>query len=199
MAAGGVDGVAFEAAESGLYDTVQFPLSMISSEEELRLIEICKQNDVGLIAMKALCGGLLANAKVAFIFLRQFDNVVPIWGIQRERELNEFLELDKNPPAFDERIKTEIERERRELSGDFCRACGYCLPCPAEIPIPMAARMGFLLRRAPSENFLTEDWQKNMQRIEECTDCGHCREQCPYGLDPPAILKKMLEDYRTFL
>lgn len=190
---------AVAAAESGLYATVQYPLSAISSERDLKVIEVCAANDVGCIAMKAMCGGLLTNARVAFAFLRRYPNVVPIWGIQRMEELEEFLALEADPPAMDDAMWAAVAGEREALSGDFCRACGYCLPCPQEIPIPMAARMSLLLRRAPTRNFLTEDWQEKMMRIEQCTECGRCRARCPYELDTPALLKKMLDDYKAVL
>lgn len=190
---------AIAAARSGLYDTVQFPISPISTDEELELVKICREEDVGLIAMKALCGGLFSDARTAFAFFRQFDNVVPIWGIQRMSELEEFLALDAAPPAFDAGAAAAIQRYRDELGGNFCRGCGYCLPCPADIPIPMAARMAFLLRRAVWQNFVTPDWQEKMARIEECTACGQCAERCPYDLDTPNLLQSMLTDYRQFV
>jgi len=191
--------VALEAAASGLYDTVEFPLSMISAEKDLGLIAACRDRDIGLIAMKALSGGLITNAAAAFAFMRQFDTLVPIWGIQRERELDEFIALEADPPALDDAMRRAIEKDRIELAGDFCRGCGYCLPCPAGIPIAQAARMSLLLRRTLVERFLTDQWKKDMARIRECQECGHCREQCPYELDTPAILKKMLADYEAFL
>lgn len=190
---------ALAAARSGLYDTVQFPLSAISSDEDLTLIDVCREADVGLIAMKALSGGLLTDARLAFAALRPYENVVPIWGIQRVSELEEFLALEAAPPVLDDAMRAAIAEERDALSGDFCRGCGYCLPCPAEIPIPMAARMSLLLRRAPSARFLTPAWQAQMHRIDDCIDCGHCRDNCPYELDTPALLKKMLQDYDAFL
>lgn len=189
---------ALSAVESGLYDTVQFPLNSLSSEEDLKLVEKCKSKDVGLIAMKGLSGGLITNAASTFAFLRQFDNVVPIWGIQREKELDEFLALEKNPPKLDENMLRIIKKDREELSGNFCRGCGYCLPCPAKIPIPMAARMALCLRRMPTEGFMSEEWKESMERIENCINCGHCKAHCPYGLDTPALLKSNLKDYREF-
>jgi len=191
--------LAKEAVESGLYDTLQFPLSSISAEPDLELIDLCRQKDVGVIAMKALSGGLITDAATSFAFLRQYDNVVPIWGVQRPEELEQILALEAKPPALDDAMWQRIETDRSELAGDFCRACGYCLPCPEDIPIPMAARMGLLLRRMPYEQFLTEEWQEKMNRVAQCTDCGQCRERCPYGLDTPRLLAKMLEDYREFL
>jgi len=91
-----------------------------------------------------------------------------------------------------------IETDRRELAEDFCRGCGYCLPCPAEIPINMAARMGNLLYRLPYQGFLSDEWLDYMLRIENCTDCGACRSRCPYELDTPQLLRRALADYRVF-
>jgi predicted aldo/keto reductase-like oxidoreductase len=189
---------AVDAIESGLYDTLQFPMSHISSPEDLSIIDLCKKHDIGLIAMKALCGGLLNNAVTAFAFLRQFENLVPIWGFQHMEELEQMLELDANPPILDAAIQSEIDRDRSELAQDFCRACGYCLPCPAGIPIPMAARMSLLLRRMPHKQFMTDEWNTMMHRIEGCTGCGHCLAHCPYNLDTPNLLRKNLADYESF-
>jgi len=187
-----------EAVKSELYDTIQYPLSSLSSDEEIKLVEECKKRDIGVIAMKAMSGGLITNAASTFAFLRQFDNIVPIWGVQRELELDEFIELEKNPPSLDDNMWKIIQKDREELQDAFCRGCGYCLPCPAEIPIPMAARMSLLLRRAPYQNYLTDEWEKQMNRIENCIECGHCKSHCPYGLNTPELLKEMLKDYREF-
>lgn len=189
---------AMDAAGSGLYDTIQFPLSSLSSEDDLLLIKECKERNVGLIAMKALSGGLITNASSAFAFLRQFDNVVPIWGIQRETELDEFITLDKNPPALDEDMWSIINKDRSELSGDFCRGCGYCLPCPAGIEIPTAARISLLLKRAPFQGFLDDSFKEKMELINNCIECGHCKNHCPYKLDTPNLLKRELKNYSEF-
>ncbi len=189
--------VALQAVASGLFETMQFPLSSLSSAADLKLVDACRQHDVGLIAMKGLSGGLITHAASTFAFLRQFDNVVPIWGIQRESELDEFLALEENPPALDEAMWESIERDRAELAGDFCRGCGYCLPCPAGIPIPMASRISFFLKRSTHQHYFEDDWKEQMLRIEQCLDCGHCRQHCPYELDPPQMLKKQLQEYLT--
>lgn len=189
---------AVTAVKSGLYETLQFPLSALSSEKELGLIDLCKTYDVGLIAMKALCGGLLYNAELAFTFLRQYENVVPIWGIQKEEELDEFLELESNPSELNNAMLEKLKKERLELAGNFCRSCGYCLPCPANIDIPQAARMYFLLRRMPSKNFLTAEWKQKMEKVNDCVNCGECKSKCPYDLDTPKLLKRMYDDYVSF-
>jgi len=189
---------AIEAAESKKFDTIQFPLSSLSSKEDLALVELCRKNDIGFIAMKALSGGLIMNAASTFAFLRQFGNVLPIWGIQCESELDEFLALESNPPVLDYAMMKEIDKDREELSGSFCRGCGYCQPCSVGIPIELSARMSLFLRRAPYQQFLTDEFKEKMERIKNCTNCGNCRKNCPYALDIPKILKSNLADYREF-
>ena len=185
--------------ESGAFETMQFPLSALSSEKDLDLVRLCKEKNMGVIGMKGLAGGLLTSAAPSMAYLRRFDNLVPIWGIQRESELQEVLELEKNPPALDEAMMARIEKDRKELAGDFCRGCGYCLPCPAGIDIPTAARMSLLLRRSPTANLLTPESQEKMKRVENCIHCNHCANHCPYGLDTPSLLAENYEDYKTFL
>lgn len=189
---------AIRAAESGLYDTVQFPLNALSSDTDLKLISICSERNIGVIAMKALSGGLLSNAAIAFSFLRQYDNVVPIWGIQRMDELDEFIEFEKNPPMLDKDMWKEIEKYRLELSGEFCRGCGYCMPCPAGIRIPDAARISLLVKRAPYKQFLQDGFRERMELVNGCIECGQCKSKCPYGLDTPNLLKRELKKYIEF-
>ena len=188
--------VAEEAIESGLYETLQFPFCYLSGEKELALVEKCKEKNMGFIAMKALSGGLITNSAAAYAFLAQYDNVLPIWGVQREKELDEFISYIDNPPSMSAELEAFIEAERKELSGEFCRGCGYCMPCPVGIEINNCARMSLLLRRSPSELQLTKEVQAKMKKIEECLNCGQCKSKCPYELDTPALLVKNYEDYK---
>lgn len=191
--------VAHEAIDSGLYETLQFPFCYLATEKDIELVDKCKKADMGFIAMKALSGGLINNSAAAYAFLAQYDNVLPIWGVQRESELDEFLSYIENPPAMTEDLAEVIRHDREELLGDFCRGCGYCMPCPAGIEINNCARMSLLLRRAPYAGYLGSEWQENMMKIEKCIHCNQCKSKCPYGLDTPTLLQKNLEDYKKVL
>ncbi len=191
--------IAREAIESGLYETLQFPLNYLSSSGDEELAELCKKHGMGFLAMKSLSGGLITNSAAAYAYLDQFDQVLPIWGVQRESELDEFLSYVEHPPVLNAELQKVIDQDRKELTGDFCRGCGYCLPCPAGINIPDAARMSLLLRRSPSAQYLTPEGQAQMRKIEDCINCRHCADHCPYGLDTPALLRRNYEDYLTFL
>ena len=192
-------GVAREAIASGLYETLQFPFCYLATKKEEELVEDCEKADMGFIAMKALSGGLITNSAAAYAHAAQYENVLPIWGVQREKELDEFLSYIQNPPVMSEEIKHLIEKDKEELSGDFCRGCGYCMPCPVGIEINNCARMSLLLRRSPSKVQLTQEAQEKMKKIENCLHCNQCKSKCPYGLDTPALLVKNLEDYKRVL
>ena len=193
--------VAKEAIESGLYETLQFPFSYLASGKDLEVVKQCGEAGMGFIAMKGLAGGLIHNSACAYAYMAQpqFAHVAPIWGIQRESELDEFLSYQECPPQPDDLMRAEIEKDREELSGGFCRGCGYCMPCPAGIEINNCARMSLMLRRAPKEGWLSPAWQEKMKRIEDCLHCGQCIKKCPYGLNTPQLLAKNYEDYKTFL
>lgn len=191
--------VANEAVESGLYETLQFPFCYLATEKDIALVEACKKADIGFIAMKALSGGLITSSAAAYAFEAQYDNVLPIWGVQRESELDEFLSYIEHPPVMNEELSEVIRRDREELLGDFCRGCGYCMPCPVGIEINNCARMSLLIRRSPSAGHLTDAAKQKMLKIESCLHCNKCKSKCPYGLDTPALLWKNLQDYKEIL
>ena len=168
--------IAIEAVESGLYETIQFPFSYISIDKEIELTKLCKKKGVGFVAMKGMAGGLLSSPRATYAFISKHDNVLPIWGVQKLSELGDFLSFFEQKVVLDAEMQEHIKKDRAELSGDFCRGCGYCLPCPAGIDIPNAARMSLMIRRAPTTEFLGESWQAKMKKIDDCILCNHCTE-----------------------
>jgi len=188
--------IAREAAESGLYETIQYPISYLSAPEELGIVSICAERGIGFIAMKALSGGLITDSAAAYAFFMKYDNVIPIWGVQRESELDEFISYQDAAPVMDENAKRAIERDAAELCGDFCRGCGYCLPCPAKIHIPTAARMTLLIKRSHDSFYYSDLARDSMKRVDDCINCGHCKEHCPYGLDAPRLMREGLADFK---
>ncbi|MBQ8389871.1 MAG: aldo/keto reductase [Oscillibacter sp.] len=190
--------IARAAIESGNFETLQFPFCYLATDVDLELVELCKKADMGFIAMKGLSGGLLNNAAACHAFMGQYENVVPIWGVQREEELDQWLALANSDVTMTPELQAVIEKDRKELAGSFCRGCGYCMPCPAGIEINNSARMNMLLRRAPYQSYLTDEWREKMHRIENCVHCDSCKSRCPYGLDTPALLQYMLKDYDEF-
>ncbi|MBO4365574.1 MAG: aldo/keto reductase [Eggerthellaceae bacterium] len=190
--------VAFDLVESGLYETLQFPFSYLSNEREIELVRACNEANMGFVCMKGMAGGLITHSDAAMAFMAEHD-VLPIWGIQRMSELDEWLSYNQSMPSMTSELRGFIECERTELAGDFCRGCGYCKPCPQGIVINACARMSLMIRRAPSSKWLSEHWQAEMEKVNDCIDCGTCMSRCPYQLDIPTLMRKNLEDYHAIL
>lgn len=162
-------------------------------------MERCKKAGMGFLAMKALAGGLITNTAAAYAFMLPYDHVLPIWGVQFEWQLDQFLSYQDQEPVMDAAMKTEIEKDLEELQGEFCRGCGYCMPCPVDINISDCARMSLMIRRAPAQGQLTPAMQAMMKKTEDCIHCGKCKSMCPYGLDTPTLLEKNYQDYKEIL
>ena len=186
--------VAHEAIESGLYETLQFPFCYLATDKDLELVQDCKKAGMGFIAMKALSGGLINNSAAAYAYLAQFDNVLPIWGVQRESELDEFLSYIDNPPALTPALQAVIDHDREELQGEFCRGCGYCMPCPKGINIPGCfaaynASYAHSWFTGLSQYFTASAVRTSEAKlVSNCVKCGKCARHCPQHIDIPERL-----------
>ena len=190
--------VAREAIESGLYDLLQFPFAYLSSESEFKLKDNCLASDMGFVAMKPFGGGVLTDGGAVYHFFSTQKDVLPIYGMQHMWELEQMLGFLDNPPSEADAAPV-IAADKAQLKGNFCRNCGYCLPCAAGIDIPQAARMAQLLRRSPYQPYMSDEWHAKMHKIEDCIHCDACRSRCPYGLDTPRLLAENYQDYQTYL
>ena len=60
-----------------------------------------------------LAGGLIHNSKAAMAYISKYDNVLPIWGIQKMSELEEWLKFMDEEPVLNDEISEYIEKERK--------------------------------------------------------------------------------------
>lgn len=101
-----------KAVESGLYETIQFPFNVISTEESFEIVKLCEENDVGFIAMQPLGGGVVENVPLAIGFLQQYENVVPLWGTGNQEHLEQILYFNEHPPVIDEKFHEDADNQR---------------------------------------------------------------------------------------
>jgi ferredoxin len=59
--------------------------------------------------------------------------------------------------------------------------------------------MSLMTGRMPLSRVLSEEFRALMEKTKDCIECGACASKCPYGLNPPELLKRNYEDYRVFL
>jgi len=187
--------VAKEAVKLDVFETIMFPFNFITCEAADELLPLAKKHDVGFIGMKPLAGGMLDNVTIAFKYLLQFPEVVPIPGVSEVREIDEIIQVLDGPWEMTGAEQLEIHRLREELGTRFCRRCDYCLPCNEEIPISTVMTSSSFLKRMPREWFFTGVFAKVFERAANCTECGDCEERCPYQLP---IREMMAEQIQWF-
>jgi len=181
---------ALEAVNSGLFETIMFPFNFVVREAAEQLIPLARKNDVACIAMKPFAGGALDNATLAFKYLQQFPNILPIPGIERPEEMDEIVAIMEGPAELSQEETAAMERIRQELGNRFCRRCGYCEPCPSGVPTQALMILDSMIKRMPP-SVVAAQYTQAVEDAEACTDCGECEEKCPYGLP----IREMMEEH----
>lgn len=191
--------VALELVKTGSFETLMFPFNFITVEPAEELIPLCRERGVGFIAMKPMGGGLLESATLAFKFLRQFPDIVPLVGIEKAHEIDEIVAIMAGPAALTAAEEAQIARLRQELGTRFCRSCDYCQPCPQGIRISTMLRLRSFAKRMPEARVFGEWGQEMVAIAETCADCGDCESRCPYELPIREMLREHIAWYRERL
>lgn len=190
--------MAKKLARSGCFETIMFPFNFVAREPGEELLQVCRETGVALLAMKPMGGGMLENARVAFQFLRQYPDVLPVVGIERLSEMAEIVRVYEQPPVLTPADREEMERIRAELGSSFCRRCDYCQPCPAGIPISGLMNLPAMLKRLPAERLFGPSGQgAQVAKVADCQDCGDCESRCPYKLPIRARLQEVVAIYHA--
>jgi len=189
--------VAKEAVKSDCFETIQFPFNFVTCEPADELLPLAREHDVGFIAMKPLAGGILPNVTIAFKYLLQFPDVVPIPGIEKRHEIDEIIQVFQGPRQMTETEQSEMQRLREELGTKFCRRCDYCQPCPEEIPISLVMTVNSFFKRLPPQTLFSGWVADGMEKASNCTKCGECEERCPYGLPIGEMVEEHINLYQA--
>ncbi len=189
--------IAKKAVASDIFETIMFPFNFVTDEAATELIPLARKHDVGFIVMKPLAGGMLDNATIAFKYLFQFPDIVPIPGIEKIPEIEEIVGILENTPALTKADKTKMNQMKEELGKEFCHRCDYCQPCTAEIPISTVMTSPSFAKRLPEERFYSDMITKAMETAAKCVDCGKCEERCPYKLPIRQVLKDRVKWFET--
>lgn len=190
--------VALKAVASGHFETIQFPMNLVSNEAVDELVPLAREHDVGFIGMKPFAGGRLRDASLAIKYVLQFDNVVPDPGVEKVEQVEEIVELvDNGPWALTPQEQQRAKAIRAELGTRFCRQCGYCMPCPQGVNIPMVMITQIMWSLWPRELFQDPGWwfSQAVETGRNCAECGECEEKCPYQLP---IREMMVENIAFF-
>jgi len=189
--------VAVRACKTGLFSTIQIPFSMIEHDPAEKLFPVARENDMGIIAMKPLGGGMLERPDLCFRFLQQYRDVVPIAGVENTAEVDENIAYYSELRSLSEEDRAEIERIRSEVGTRFCRRCGYCQPCAQGIEVWKVLLFKAQVKRFPAHSAIAMA-KEVMRQAEGCVQCGECEEKCPYDLPVPELISESLDYFRQF-
>jgi len=189
--------VAIEAVKSGAFETVMIALNFVNTEAAEELIPLARKNGVGIIVMKPMAGGMLDNPALSFKYLNTFDDLLILVGIAEMGEMEQNINLlnFKGELTVDER--REMDRIRAELGNGFCRMCNYCQPCPQKIIISAIMYTEVALKRFAPKRIFEGEWDKFMNTVPDCIDCGECEKRCPYELPIRERIKAAYERYNA--
>ncbi|HWR45724.1 aldo/keto reductase [Sporomusa sp.] len=190
--------MALRLVKTGLFSTVQFPFNFIEDAAKDDLRELAIKMSIGFIVMKPFAGGMIDNATIAFKFLRQFPEMLPIPGFDSPEAVDEILAFYNEVNTVTDDDLVLMDKYRDELGKQFCRRCEYCQPCPHGVSITPA--MGYqVIARRMSPAVAVDFARPAMESVEQCVECGECLSRCPYDLPIPEMLKKHYSMYKNHL
>ena len=175
-----------KVVDENKFETIQFPYNIVETQAE-KVFEKAKRTNIGVIVMKPLAGGAIENAKIAMKFILNNENIsVVIPGmesidqiIENNRIINEELTVQE---------KKEIDEVRKKYTNNFCRRCGYCMPCAIGINIPLAFLCDGYYQRYNLKEWALTRYNSMKVKASSCIKCGECIKKCPYGLNIPEKL-----------
>lgn len=189
---------AVRSAESGAFEVIAMPLNCLACDEELDAVSRMRACGAEIAALEPMAGGLWQSPGGAMAFLRSIG-ATPLFGVQYMWQLEQLLPIVKSVPALSEELWSDIHGERSKLAASYCRGCGECMPCPAGIVIPLAARMGQFIGSMAIEPLISADTERKMWLVGRCVGCGRCMEACRFHLPVRELMRTNAERYREFL
>jgi len=185
------------AIESKIFDVILFPFNFINNDAESELVKLTEKYDIGFMAMKPFAGGRIQNIRLALKYLLNFNNIIPVPGIERIEEIDENINITNGDYTLNRFEKREIRRIRKKLGHKFCQYCEYCISsCLQDIPIPRVINLKVSWDLWPQETFI-EDHREQIDLANECIECGACEEKCPYNLEIRKMLKEAISFYNS--
>ena len=176
-------------ADEDVFETVQFPYNLVAREPGDQLLPKTREKNLGFIVMKPMCGGQFDDAELAFKFLNASPDLVGIPGIEQPWEIEQIAAVVESGATLTGKDRTRADRIVERLGKVFCRRCGYCQPCPQEIPITSALILESLVKRMPPE-IAAGAARGVAEKALRCTECHQCEKACPYDLPIPQLLKE---------
>lgn len=186
--------MAIKLVKTGLFSSIQFPFNFIEVDAKDELHGLARERNMGVLVMKPFAGGMIDDAAIAFKYLRQFPDAIPIPGFDSVQGIDEVTGFYETANVVTQADLDRMDRYRVELGKRFCRRCEYCQPCPNGVMITPAMAYQIVASRM-SPAVAVEFARVSMESVVNCDACGACIERCPYDLPIPDMLKINYDRY----
>ncbi|MBS7527051.1 aldo/keto reductase [Fusibacter paucivorans] len=181
------------------FETIQFPYNLVERQAEM-LFERAKAKGIGVIVMKPLAGGALDNADLSIRFILENKNVdIAIPGMDSIEQVTQNAAIGAGNLPLSESECLQADQIALELGTQFCRRCGYCLPCAAGIDIPMQFLLEGYLTRYDLNDYATTRYVNQPVDASACIKCGLCEPRCPYHLPIREMLTRVTKAFAAVL
>lgn len=187
------------------YNAINFPYRQTAVEQ-------AGQQGIGVVTMNPLGGGLIPQNPEHFAFLKtaNTDNVVSgalqfnlshpaittaLVGFANTQEIDQAVEVVDTFIPYNKHQQQTLQTHIKASFAGFCTGCGYCLPCPVDIPIPkyLDSYNQIILTDGDKQAALNRykmHWDITPQQAKECIACGACEERCTQHLP---IIQRLAE------
>lgn len=106
--------------------------------------------------------------------------------------------FSKEDEELIDKVKAEIQKNVKV----GCTGCGYCMPCPAGVDIPVTFRCYNEMYSesksgARKEYLQCTAFRKNQSSASQCIECGKCERHCPQQIAIRKELKAAVKQLET--
>ncbi len=186
----------------GIFEGMTIGYSAINFPYRRAGVEAAGRAGIGVVTMNPLAGGVIPRHAERFRFIRgpADPDVVAaairfnishsaitsaLIGFSRAEEVNQAVAALDGFTPYDAAFVASIEKHIEQEFDGLCTGCGYCLPCPQNIPIPKYMDAYNLMILEGPESVgprLQRHWNLTAKDAERCNACGRCDSECTQGL-----------------
>jgi predicted aldo/keto reductase-like oxidoreductase len=200
---------------------IQYNYMDVDDQADRRGVEYAAGKNLAIVVMEPLRGGKLAQKppeQVAKVWDSAPEKRKPVeWGLMwvwnqpeisvvlsgmstMEQVIENVAIAERSTPgiltADDLSLIDRVRKAYHGLSPIPCTGCGYCMPCPNGVEIPLIFQMyndSIMYNDIQMGQFRYQspDILKEEQRADQCLECGECLEACPQSIPITEWLQKV--------